>query len=90
MSVQYPDNTDYLVVAVAVTGLYNHTLLLTTKLDLADSALHAPSAGFSEHELYPDFVDKAAVLSVASGECDEARAAERLRALLVAPDVDGS
>jgi death on curing protein len=35
-----------------------------TKLDLADSALHAPSAGFGDQDLYPDFVDKAAVLLV--------------------------
>ena len=33
-------------------------------LDLADSALHAPAAGFGETEFYPDFVDKAAVLIV--------------------------
>lgn len=33
-------------------------------LDLADSALHAPSAGFGDTDLYPDFVDKAAVLIV--------------------------
>ena len=31
-------------------------------LSLADSALHAPFAGFGEHEFYPEFVDKAAVL----------------------------
>lgn len=29
---------------------------------LAESALHAPAAGFGEHELYPRFVEKAAVL----------------------------
>ena len=33
-------------------------------LDLADSALHAPSAEFGGEEFYPDFVDKAAVLLV--------------------------
>lgn len=33
-------------------------------LDLADSALHAPAAGFGDTEFYPDFVDKAAVLIV--------------------------
>jgi hypothetical protein len=26
----------------------------------AESALHAPFAGFGEHEFYPEFVDKAA------------------------------
>ncbi|HSJ27766.1 MAG TPA: type II toxin-antitoxin system death-on-curing family toxin [Acidimicrobiia bacterium] len=29
-----------------------------------DSALHAPQAGFGEVEFYPDFADKAAVLTV--------------------------
>ena len=33
-------------------------------LDLADSALHAPAAGFGETEFYPGFVHKAAVLIV--------------------------
>ena len=39
---------------------------LTVRLDhdLADSALHAPAAGFGDTDLYPDFVDKAAVLIV--------------------------
>lgn len=64
MSVHYPDLTDYLAVAAAVTGLDVRTLITATKLDLADSALHAPSAGFGEQDLYPDFVDKAAVLLV--------------------------
>ncbi|MFZ0769316.1 MAG: Fic family protein [Acidimicrobiales bacterium] len=64
MSVQYPDLTDYLAVAAAVTGLDTQTLVAATKLHLADSALHAPSAGFGEQDLYPDFVSKAAVLLV--------------------------
>ncbi len=34
------------------------------KLDLADSAVHAPAAGFGDVEFYSDFVDKAAVLAV--------------------------
>lgn len=33
------------------------------RIDLADSALHAPSASFGGEELYPDVVDKAAVLT---------------------------
>jgi death on curing protein len=51
-------------VAAAVTGLNVRSLNTATKLDLADSALHAPSAGFGRQDLYPDFVDKAAVLLV--------------------------
>jgi death-on-curing protein len=33
-------------------------------LDFADSALHAPAAGFGDDDFYPEFVDKAAVLIV--------------------------
>jgi death on curing protein len=40
--------------AATIAGLPN--------LTLADSALHAPFAGFGDHEFYPEFVDKAAVL----------------------------
>jgi death-on-curing protein len=64
VSIHYPDLADYLAVAAAVTGLDDRVLLTATKLDLADSALHAPSAGFGEQELYPGSVDKAAVLFV--------------------------
>lgn len=62
MSVEYLSLADYLAVAVSVTGLDIDTLIKATKLDLADSALHAPSAGFGDTDFYPDFVDKAAVL----------------------------
>jgi death-on-curing protein len=41
--------------------------MAATKLDLADSALHAPSASFGGVEFYPDFVDMAAVLLVRLG-----------------------
>lgn len=64
MSVEYLSLADYLAVAVSVTGLDIDTLIKATKLDLADSALHAPSAGFGDTDFYPDFVDKAALLLV--------------------------
>ena len=64
MSVEYLDLVDYIAIAAEVTGLSLRTLESVTKLDLADSALHAPSAGFGDIEAYPDFVDKAAVLVV--------------------------
>jgi len=64
VSVEYPDLADYLAIAAAVTGVDLKTLLNATKLDLADSALHAPSATFGDEEFYPDFCDKAAVLLV--------------------------
>ena len=64
MSVEYPDLSDYLAVAAAVTRSEPSTLLASTKLDLADSALHAPAGSWDDEDFYPDFVDKAAVLLV--------------------------
>ena len=64
MSVEYVELADYLAIAAEVTGLDIETIIKVTKLDLADSALHAPAAGFGETELYPDFVEKASVLVV--------------------------
>ena len=64
MSVEYPDLADYLAIAANLTGLDLDTLWTATKLDLADSALHAPSASFGGEEFYPGFCDKAAVLMV--------------------------
>jgi len=34
----------------------------SSRVDLADSALHAPKAGFGDEDFYPDIIDKAAVL----------------------------
>ena len=52
------------VVAEAVTGLDLTTLSRSPRIDLLDSALHAPQASFGGQELYPEFIDKAAVLAV--------------------------
>lgn len=64
MSVVYVDLVDYLAIAAELTGLEPPTLRRVTKIELAESALHAPAAGFGETEFYPDFIDKAAVLLV--------------------------
>lgn len=64
MSVQYLDLADYLAVACEVTGIELATVAKIADIGLADSALHAPMAGFGGVELYPDFLDKAAVLVV--------------------------
>ena len=64
MTVEYLGLADYLAIAAEVTGLDIDTVIKVTNLDLADSALHAPLAGFGETDFYPDFVDKAAVLVV--------------------------
>jgi len=62
VSVAFPDLADYLAIAEAVTGIDANVLLRNTKLDLADSALHAPQGGWGDEEFFPDFIDKAAVL----------------------------
>ena len=64
MSVEYLDLADYVGIAAEVAGLDEVIVVKIANLDLADSALHAPSAEFGGEEFYPDFVDKAAVLLV--------------------------
>jgi death on curing protein len=48
VSIEYLELIDYLAVAVEVTGLSVETVARVTDLSLADSALHAPAAGFGE------------------------------------------
>ena len=53
---------EYLWLAEQVTGDNAATLARAARIDLADSALHAPQASFGNAEFYPDPYDKAAVL----------------------------
>ena len=53
---------EYLWLAEQVTGTPAEVLWASGRIELADSALHAPMAGFGNEEFYPDIVDKAAVL----------------------------
>ncbi len=64
MSIRYIELIDYLAIAAEVTGLDTSALTQVAKINLAESALHAPAAGFGETEFYPDFIEKAAVLTV--------------------------
>jgi death on curing protein len=61
---EYLDLVDYLLIAEAVLGVPAEEIALWPGIGLADSALHAPAAGFGGVELYPDVIDKAAVLCV--------------------------
>lgn len=61
MTVEY---VGYVAIAAEVTDLDVDTVMRVARLELADSALHAPQAGFGETEFFPNFVDKAAVLVV--------------------------
>jgi death-on-curing protein len=62
--VRYLTLAEALTIAEAVTGIDAATLARVSRLELLDSALHAPQAGFGDVEFYPEFVDKAAVLAV--------------------------
>lgn len=59
---RYLDLAEYLWLAEQVTGIPAETLAKSSRVDLADSALHAPAAGFGDEDFYPNLVDKAAVL----------------------------
>lgn len=61
---RYLTLAEALVIAEAVTGIDHLILAKSAGVGLLDSALHAPQAGFGGHELYPEFVDKAAVLAI--------------------------
>ncbi len=52
---------DYLLIAEAILKIPAETLARLPRLDLAESALNAPSAGFGEVEAYPEFKVKVAV-----------------------------
>ena len=52
------------MIAEAVTGMDPELLSKSGRVDLLDSALHAPQASFGGEEFYPEFIDKAAVLVV--------------------------
>lgn len=59
---RYLTLAEFLWLAEQVTGVPAETLAVSGRVELAESALHAPMAGFGEVEFYPDVLDKAAVL----------------------------
>lgn len=60
---RYLSLAEYVWLAEQVTGVEAAVLAKASRLDLADSALHAPSAGYEDQDFYPDIIDKAAVLT---------------------------
>jgi death on curing protein len=60
---RYLSLAEYFWLAEQVTGVNAATLAKASRVELADSALHAPAAGFGEEDFYPDLIDKAAVLT---------------------------
>lgn len=59
---EYLDLADYLLIADAVVGVPAEQIARWPGIGLAESALHAPAAGFRGVELYPGMIEKAAVL----------------------------
>lgn len=62
MSVAYLDLADFLAIAELVLQESAEDIVWMARLDLAESALHAPGASFGGVEFYPDLATKAAVL----------------------------
>ena len=60
---RYLSLAEFWYLAEAVTGIDAATLIRASRVDLADSALHAPQAGFGDTDFYPAILDKAAVLA---------------------------
>lgn len=60
---RYLSLAEYVWLAEQVTGTDAPTLAKASRLELADSALHAPAASFGGEEFYPDILVKAAVLT---------------------------
>lgn len=60
---RYLSLAEYLWLAEQVTGVDAAVLAKASRIDLADSALHSPAAGFGDDDYYPDLIDKAAVLT---------------------------
>lgn len=60
---RYLTLAEALTIAELVTGLEAVTLAKVSRLELLDSALHAPQAGFGDEDFYPS-IEQAAVLAV--------------------------
>ena len=55
---RYINLAEFFVLAEQVTGLNAAILVKASRADLADSALHAPAAGFGDDDFYPDLYDR--------------------------------
>jgi death-on-curing protein len=62
VSVDYLDLADFLAISEIVLGQPAEDIAFVPRLELAESALHAPAASFGGVEFYPDLIMKAAVL----------------------------
>ena len=60
---RYLSLAEFWYLAEYVTSIDAATLIKASRVELADSALDAPQAGFGDTDFYPDVFDKAAVLA---------------------------
>lgn len=60
---RYLSLAEFWFLAEHVTGIDAATLVKASRVDLTDSALHAPQVGFDDTDFYPTLVEKAAVLA---------------------------
>ena len=63
MAWSYLDLVDFLLIAEAVVEVPAEDVARVARLDLAESALHAPQASFDGVEFYPDLASKTAILA---------------------------
>lgn len=63
MTWEYLDLADFLLIAEAVLDIPAEDLARSARLELAESALHAPAATFGGVEFYADLARKTAVLA---------------------------
>jgi len=62
VTVAYLDLADFLAISELVLNQPADDIARISRLELAESALHAPAASFGGVEFYPDLATKAAVL----------------------------
>ena len=60
---RYLTLAEYVWLVEEVTGLDITVIGKAGRLELAESALHAPAAGHGDTDFYPDLIEKAAVLT---------------------------
>ena len=65
---RYITLAEYFWLAEQVTGTQAAVLIKASRVDLADSALHASAAGFGEEEFYPDLPASDALSNVLAHE----------------------
>ena len=85
---RYLSLAEFWYLAEHVTGIDAATLIKASRVDLADSALHAPQAGFGDTDFYPDLIDKDLNDGMWSGGGPDVDEAVEAMVAVAAHDVD--